>query len=54
MRGEPLEMLEGKLELATGIEPATCGVQNPSDTEDDTPSNLLPNNEPDDLEQDSE
>ncbi len=42
------------MELVTGIEPATCGLQNPSTPEDDTTSNPLPNNEPDDLEEDSE
>ena len=42
------------MELVTGIEPATCGLQNPSDIEDDTTSKPLPNNEADDLEQDSE
>jgi len=43
-----------QLELATGIEPATCGLQNPSDIENDTTSNPLPNKEADDLEEDSE
>jgi len=42
------------MELATGIEPATCGLQNLSDPEDDSTSNTTPNKETDDLEDNSD
>jgi hypothetical protein len=42
------------MELATGIEPATCGLQNSSSIEEDSNSNAPPNKETDDLEQNSD
>jgi hypothetical protein len=42
------------MELARGIEPPTCGLQNLSDPEEDSTSNTPPNKETDDLEGNSE
>jgi len=42
------------MEPASEIEPPTYGLRNRSNPEDDTTSNPLPNNEPDDLEENSE
>jgi hypothetical protein len=42
------------MELARGLEPPTCGLQNLSEPESDTSSNAPPNKEPDDLEEKSE
>ena len=42
------------MELREGFEPPTCGVQNPSGTEEDNTSNTPPINEHDDLEDQSE
>ena len=42
------------MELARGIEPPTCGLQNRSRIEEDSTSNPLPDKETDDLEEDSE
>ncbi len=42
------------MELARGIEPPTGGLQNRSDTDDDTNQTAQPDNETDDSTQDSE
>jgi hypothetical protein len=42
------------MELARGIEPPTCGLQNLSDPEEDSTSNTPPNKETDDLEDNSD
>jgi hypothetical protein len=42
------------MEPASGIEPPTYGLRNPSSLEDDSTSTPLPDKETDDLEKDSE
>jgi len=42
------------MELARGIEPPTCGLQNRSSPEEDSTSKPLPDKETDDSEEDSE
>jgi hypothetical protein len=42
------------MELARGIEPPTCGLQNLSDPEEDSTSTAPPNKETDDLEDNSD
>jgi len=42
------------MELARGIEPPTCGLQNRSSIKEDSASNPLPDKETNDLEEDSQ